>query len=88
MREQIAAQIGDHPLAERHHEIVARARRQREHGDDADHGDEISVDEAGVASEKPKSIMRRTAIGTASVAAEATRSAISASTIRPRWRSA
>src|ERR1700677_3072875 len=36
-------------------------------------------------SEKPKSIMRRTAIGTTSVAAEARASAISASTIRPRW---
>src|ERR1700722_2790435 len=38
-----------------------------------------------LASENPKSIMRRTAIGTTSVAAEATLRAISASTIRVRW---
>ena len=46
MREQVAAQIGHHPLAERHHEIVPRARREREHGDDPDHGDEIVMDES------------------------------------------
>ena len=41
MREEVAAQIGDDPLAERHHEIVARARGDREHRDDADQRDEI-----------------------------------------------
>ena len=48
MGEEIGAQIGDHPLAERHHEIVARARRDREHGDDADHRQEIDADQADV----------------------------------------
>ena len=38
--------------------------------------------------EKPKSIIRRTAIGTTSVAPEAIVRAISASTIRVRWASA
>ena len=48
MGEEIGAKVGDHPLAERHHQIVSRAGRQREHGDDADHGQKISSDEAGV----------------------------------------
>src|ERR1700741_2045337 len=38
-----------------------------------------------LASENPKSIIRRTAMGTTSVAPEAMASAISASTIRVRW---
>ena len=48
MGEEIGAQVGDHPLAERHHQVVARAGGQREHRDDADHGEKISADEAGV----------------------------------------
>ena len=52
MGEDIAAQIGDDALAERHDEIVARARGEREHGDDADHGAEIGVDQPGAAAEK------------------------------------
>ena len=48
MGEEIAAQIGDDALAERHHEVVAGARGEREHRDDADHGDEIKADEPGV----------------------------------------
>ena len=88
MREEIAAQVGDDPLAERHHEIVARARSEREHRDDADHRGEIDVDQPGIAPGEPKSIMPLTAKGTASVAAEATASATNAPTRRPRWRSA
>ena len=45
MREQVAAQIGHDPLAERHHEIEPRPRREREHGDHPDHRDEIVMDE-------------------------------------------
>ena len=48
MGEEIAAQIGDDALAERHHEIVTRARGEREHRDDADHRDEVITDVPGV----------------------------------------
>ena len=48
MGEEIGAKVGDHPFAERHHQVVSRAGRQREHRDDADHGQKISADEAGV----------------------------------------
>ena len=48
MGEQVRAQIRDHPLAERHDEIVARSGSQREHRDDAEHAEEIDADEAGV----------------------------------------
>src|SRR5271170_6393705 len=41
-----------------------------------------------LASENPKSIIRRTAIGTTSVATEATMSATSANPIRVRWTNA
>ena len=85
MGEEIAAQIGDDPLAERHDEIVARAGGEREHGDDPDHrrGNRRGSGRRWN-SEKPKSIIRRTAIGTTSVAAEATISATSAAAMRPR----
>ena len=46
--EEIGAKVGDHPLAERHDQVVSRAGREREHRDDADHGQKISADEAGV----------------------------------------
>ena len=48
MGEKIGAKVGDHPLAQRHHKVVSRARSEREHGDDADHGEKVSADEAGV----------------------------------------
>ena len=48
MGEEVGAQVGDHPLAERHDQVVAGARGDREHRDDADHGEEIDADEAGV----------------------------------------
>ena len=54
MGEEIGAKVGDHPFAERHHQVVSRAGRQREHGNDADHGQKISSDEAGVGVGEPK----------------------------------
>ncbi len=48
MGEKIGAKVGDHPFAERHHQVVSRAGRQREHRNDADHGQKISADQAGV----------------------------------------
>ncbi len=48
MGEEVRAKVRDHPLAERHDEVVARPGREREHGDDAEHGEEIDADEAGV----------------------------------------
>ena len=47
--EEVAAQIGDDPLAERHDEVVARPRGDRQHRDDADQGGEIEVDDARLA---------------------------------------
>ena len=47
MGEDVAAQVGDDPLAERHDQVVAGAGGDREHGDDADQADEIEMDEAG-----------------------------------------
>ena len=83
MGEEIGAQVGDDPLADRHDEVVARAGGESEHGDDADHrrGNRARMKPA-LEAEKPKSTMRRTAIGTTSVAAEATMSATSAAAIR------
>ena len=54
MGEEIGAKVGDHPFAERHHQVVSRAGRQREHGDDADHGQKISADQAGVGVREPE----------------------------------
>ena len=69
MGEHVGAQVGDDALAERGDEVEARRAREREHGHDRDHHGEIAVDQARCARrEKPKSIMRRTASGTASVA--------------------
>ncbi len=48
MGEDVAAQVGHDPLAERHDQVVAGARRDRQHGDDADQADEIEMDEAGM----------------------------------------
>ena len=48
MGEDVAAQVGDDALAERHDQVVAGARGDREHGDDADQADEIEMDEAGM----------------------------------------
>ena len=50
MGEEIGAKVGDHPFAERHHEVVAGAGGEREHRDDADHGEKINADKAGVVS--------------------------------------
>ena len=50
MGEKIGAEVGDHPFAERHHEVVAGAGGEREHRDDADHGEKINADKAGVVS--------------------------------------
>jgi hypothetical protein len=46
MREHIAAQIGDDPLAQRHHKVIANARSERENADHGHHGPEIQVDHA------------------------------------------
>ena len=51
--EEIGAKVGDHPFAQRHHEVVSGAGGQREHRDDTDHGQEIGADEAGVGVGKP-----------------------------------
>ncbi len=48
MGEEIGAKVGDHPFAQRHHQVISGAGREREHRDDADHGQKISADEAGV----------------------------------------
>ena len=45
MGEHVAAQIGDNALAKRGDEVVARRARQRQHGDDADHHQIVTVDE-------------------------------------------
>ena len=76
MREHVAAQIGDDALAERGDEVVAQRAGEREHGHHRDHHARNSCRSAPTRSaEKPKSIMRRTAIGTASVVSAATTSA-------------
>ena len=54
MGEEIGAKVGDHPLAERHHQIVSRSGGEREDRDDADHRQEISADEAGVGVREPE----------------------------------
>ena len=78
MGEHVAAQIGDDALAERGDEVVARGAGEREHGHDRDQHREIAVDQVALSREKPKSIMRRTAIGTTSVVIAATTRATSA----------
>ncbi len=45
MGEDGGADIRHHPLAERHHEVVAGGAGQREHGHDEDHHAEIAVDQ-------------------------------------------
>src|SRR5271165_2255208 len=47
-REEIRAKVRDHPLPERHDQVVARSGGQREHGDNADHGEEIALDDPRV----------------------------------------
>ena len=54
MGEEIGPKVGDHALAQRHHQVVSRAGREREHRDDADHGQKISADETGVVGGKSK----------------------------------
>ena len=54
MGEEIGAKVGDHPLAQRHHQVVSRSGGEREHCDDADHGEKIRADEAGVVGGKSK----------------------------------
>ena len=48
MREQVAAQVGDDPLADRHDQVIARPRSEREHRDDAEHRGKVGVDEPRV----------------------------------------
>ena len=48
MGEKIGAKVRDNPFAERHHQVVSRARSQREHRNDADHRQKIRADQAGV----------------------------------------
>ena len=45
VRENVAAQIGDDALAERGDEVVAKRACQREHAADADHDQEVAVDQ-------------------------------------------
>ena len=82
--QKVEAQVRDDALAQRHDEIISPAGNQRQHGDDPDQPQKVVANEGGVESEKPWSIIRRTAIGTTRVAAEATISAASAATIRER----
>ena len=49
VREHVAAQVGDDALAERGDEVVAQRARQREHRGDADHDQEIAVDQRNAA---------------------------------------
>jgi hypothetical protein len=84
MREQAAPDIGDHALAERHHEVKPQRTCRRQQRREEKQRDEILVDGAGFSGAKPKSIIRRTASGTASVATEASSSAPKAAKIRPR----
>ncbi len=48
MLEHVAADVGDHPLAEPVDAIEPRGAGEREHEADADQGDEIFVDETGI----------------------------------------
>jgi hypothetical protein len=48
MREERGAQIGDHALAERHHEIKAHAGGDRQDGDHADEREEIDADDSAL----------------------------------------
>ena len=45
MTEDVGAKVGDDALAEGHHEEIAGAGGAGEHGDDADHAQEVGVDE-------------------------------------------
>ncbi|MGY4353669.1 hypothetical protein ACVW0J_000162 [Bradyrhizobium sp. i1.7.7] len=45
MREDVAPQVGDDALADRHHEVVSRGAGKREHGDHRDHHREVAVDQ-------------------------------------------
>ncbi len=47
MPEHRRAQIRDDALAQRHDEVVAAARGEREHADDKDHRTEIAINRAG-----------------------------------------
>ena len=46
MREHIAAEIGDHPLAQRCHEIIPRGRGQGDDDHQGSHGEKIDIDRA------------------------------------------
>ena len=52
MGEEVGAKVSDHAFAERHHQVIARARGQREHRDDPDHSQKIGADDAGVGRRK------------------------------------
>ena len=85
MREHVAPEIGDDALADRHDQIEPRRAGAGQHRDHRDHHAEIAVDHARcLRALKPKSIMRRTAIGTTSVVIAATVSEMKASNARPR----
>ena len=74
-RRRRGAQVGDDPLAERHHEVVAGRARKREHAASAISARKVRLTKAASLDEKPTSIMRRIASGIASVASAATTSA-------------
>src|ERR1700728_2714679 len=45
MRDHVAPQVADDSFAERRDEVIAKRARQREHRRDADHDEEITVDQ-------------------------------------------
>ena len=85
MAEHALAQIGHDPFAQRGDEIKTRRARQSENGHDADQDGKIAVDQARtLAGANPKSIIRRTAIGTTSVVIAAITRTTSAAIARQR----
>ena len=48
MGEQVGAQVRDHALAKRRDQVGARPGGERQHGDHAEHAEEIDADEGGV----------------------------------------
>ena len=79
-------QIGNDPLADPVHEIEPRRAGDREDEADADQRQRSSCRSAAESlPPKPWSIMRRTAIGTASMASAETTSATTAPASAPLW---
>ena len=84
VREHVAAQIGDDALAERCDEVVAQRARQRQTATTPIITRKYLSISARPRAVKPKSIMRRIAIGTTKVVSAATIKAPSAATARQR----